>query len=63
MYNIDLAENFIASMDYEAFRRDRLRVYGVTRCLEIVSEASRHLPDELKARHLRAIVERELAKL
>jgi uncharacterized protein with HEPN domain len=26
-------------------------VYAVTRCLEIISEASRRLPDELKARH------------
>jgi uncharacterized protein with HEPN domain len=25
--------------------------YAVTRCLEIISEASRRLPDELKARH------------
>jgi ribonuclease HepT-like protein len=27
--------------------------YAVTRCLEIISEASRRLPDELKARHPR----------
>jgi uncharacterized protein with HEPN domain len=26
-------------------------VYAVTRCLEIISEASRRLPDDLKARH------------
>lgn len=26
-------------------------VYAVTRCLEIISEASRRLPDALKARH------------
>lgn len=26
-------------------------MYAVTRCLEIISEASRRLPDELKARH------------
>ncbi len=31
--------------------RDELRVYGVTRCLEIISEASRRLPQELKHRH------------
>ena len=27
------------------------RVYGVIRCLEIISEASRRLPDNIKARH------------
>ncbi len=49
--NIGLAESFMAGLDYEAFHRDRLRVYGVIRCLEIISEASRRLPDELKARY------------
>jgi uncharacterized protein with HEPN domain len=28
-----------------------MRVYAVTRSLEIISEASRRLPEELKARH------------
>jgi len=51
LHNIGLAESFMAGLDYDAFHRDRLRVYGVTRCLEIISEASRRLPDELKARH------------
>ena len=51
LHNMDLAESFMAGLDYEAFHGDRLRVYGVTRCLEIISEASRRLPDEVKARH------------
>jgi uncharacterized protein with HEPN domain len=51
LHNIDLAESFMASLDYDAFHQDRLRVYGVTRCLEIISEASRRLPDDMKARH------------
>jgi uncharacterized protein with HEPN domain len=37
-----------------------LRRYAVTRCLEIISEASRRLPDELKARHP-AIAWRDMA--
>jgi uncharacterized protein with HEPN domain len=49
--NIRLAERFAANLDSVAFCADTLRVYGVTRCLEIISEASRRLPDELKARH------------
>lgn len=51
LHNIDLAESFMAGLEYDAFHRDRLRVYGVVRCLEIISEASRRLPDEMKARH------------
>jgi uncharacterized protein with HEPN domain len=50
-YHIGLAEGFIVGMNYEAFKDDNLRLYAVTRCLEIISEASRRLPDDLKARH------------
>ena len=51
LYHIDLAQRFAAGMDHEAFRDDLVRFYAVTRCLEIISEASRRLPDEMKARH------------
>jgi len=50
-HHIQLAIRFAAGMDYEAFRNDTRTVFAVIRCLEIVSEASRRLPDELKARH------------
>lgn len=30
---------------------DPMRLRAVTRCLEVISEASRHLPPELKERH------------
>lgn len=36
---------------FEAFRADRKTVYAVVRALEIISEASRRLPDELFRRH------------
>src|ERR1700720_4262869 len=49
--HIDLAVQFTAGFDYEAFVADPRTVYAVTRCLEIISEASRRLPDDLKARH------------
>ena len=50
-HHIDLALSFAAGFDYEAFVADPRTVYAVTRCLEIISEASRRLPDDLKARH------------
>jgi uncharacterized protein with HEPN domain len=49
--NINLALSFIAELSLDQFLADRRSVYAVTRCLEIISEASRRLPDELKARH------------
>jgi uncharacterized protein with HEPN domain len=50
-HHIDLAANFVVGFDYDTFRADPRTVYAVTRCLEIISEASRRLPDELKTRH------------
>lgn len=43
-YHIDLAGQFVAGLDYESFNEDLRTVYAVTRCLEIISEASRRLP-------------------
>ena len=50
-HHIALAEHFVAGMSYEAFTDSTLHLYAVTRCLEIISEASRRLPDALKERH------------
>ena len=50
-YHIDLATEFVAGFDPDTFKSDLRSVYAVTRCLEIISEASRRLPDDLKARH------------
>jgi uncharacterized protein with HEPN domain len=51
LHHIDLATNFSAGFDRASFSHDIKTVYAVTRCLEIISEASRRLPDDLKARH------------
>src|ERR1700736_3328150 len=49
--NIQLARKFVAGLSFNEFQVDRRTVYAVVRCLEIISEASRRLPTELKARH------------
>ena len=51
LHNIQLATDFTEGISYEAFLADVRTVYAVTRCLEIISEASRRLPKQLKARH------------
>ena len=50
-HHIVLAQTFAEGMSYDALRDDLRTTYAVTRCLEIISEASRRLPDELKTRH------------
>ncbi len=47
LHHIDLAANFSAGFDRASFTRDIKTVYAVTRCLEIISEASRRLPSPL----------------
>ena len=51
LHHIDLAAHFAAGFDYERFRQDVRTVYAVTRCLEIISEASRRLSEAMKSRH------------
>ena len=50
-HNIYLAQRFVRGLSYEQFSEDELYFYAVTRCLEIISEASRRVPEEIKARH------------
>jgi uncharacterized protein with HEPN domain len=50
-HHIAMAQGFVAGMSYDTFRDDLRTTYAVIRCLEIISEASRRLPDDLKARH------------
>ena len=41
----------MAGLNRAAFYADTRTIFAVTRCLEIISEASRRLPEELKARN------------
>ena len=50
-HHIAMANGFVGGVGYDDFKDDNLRLYAVVRCLEIISEASRRLPDALKARH------------
>ncbi len=48
--HIVLARGWTAGLTPEEFTEDRKTFYAVTRCLEIISEASRRLPADMKAR-------------
>jgi uncharacterized protein with HEPN domain len=50
-HHVAMAQGFDAGMNYEAFKDDNLHLHAGTRRLEIITEASRRLPKELKARH------------
>jgi len=48
--NIDAALAFVEGQSLEQFVADQKTVYAVVRALEIISEASRHVPDAIKQR-------------
>ena len=50
-YFIDLIGNFLEGYDYQRFAGDLRTFHAVTRCLEIISEASRRVPEGMKARY------------
>jgi uncharacterized protein with HEPN domain len=49
--NIRLAEQFAAGVSVEALKADRRTFHALTRCLEIICEAARRLPQILRIRH------------
>jgi uncharacterized protein with HEPN domain len=49
--NIILAQNFVEGLELKDFQNDVKAFYATTRCLEIISEASRRLSADLKSRH------------
>jgi uncharacterized protein with HEPN domain len=49
--HIEMAEQFTQGYSYENVRDDERTLFAVIRCLEIISEASRRLSDQLKTRH------------
>jgi uncharacterized protein with HEPN domain len=49
--NIAAIREFTLGMDPARMAADRRTLYAVVRALEIISEATRRLPEELKTRH------------
>lgn len=49
--SIELVQQRTAAIDLAIFKSDRFLQLAVERSLEIISEATRHIPDDWKARH------------
>lgn len=45
---VDSVEEFVAGMDFEAFQADDKTTSAVIRKFEIIGEATKHLPDEIR---------------
>jgi len=49
--NAAAACEFVGGMDAEAFAADRKTLYAVLRALEVIGEAAKRVPPEVRARH------------
>lgn len=49
--NMEFAEDFVKGMDYEEFISDKKTNYAVTRCIEIMGEAAKHVPEGIRKKH------------
>ena len=46
--NMERAERFVEGKDYEDFVKDEMINFAVIRCIEIIGEAAKHIPEELR---------------
>jgi uncharacterized protein with HEPN domain len=49
--NIKTAEDFVEGMSYEEFISDKKTHFAVIRCLEVMGEAIKQIPGELREKH------------
>jgi uncharacterized protein with HEPN domain len=48
---MEAAQWFVQGMDEATFRTDQKTIYAVTRAFEIIGEAAKHIPDEVRNWH------------
>ena len=44
-------QSFVRNMDYEAFKNDDKTAYAVIRALEVIGEATKHVPDNVRQKY------------
>ena len=49
--SVTLIEEFTANMDFSSFSEDFKTQYAVVRCFEIMGEAAKRIPDEIRFAH------------
>ena len=46
--HMNYAEEFIRDMTFDEFKSDKKTVLSVTKCIEVVGEATKHIPDQIR---------------
>ena len=45
------AEDFIKNLTFEEFAKDKKTILSVTKCIEVVGEATKHIPDAIRDKY------------
>ncbi len=45
------AQHFVEGIDFEEFAKDEKTVFAVVRALEIIGEAAKHIPEEVRIKY------------
>jgi uncharacterized protein with HEPN domain len=48
---IELIERYVEDMEFDRFKKDRKTIDAVVRNFEIVGEASKYIPDDVKSKY------------
>ena len=48
---VERIRGYVSSLDFEEFSNDQLTIDAVLRNIEIIGEASRHVPDEIREKY------------
>ena len=49
--NMERAKDFIKEMNYDEFVKDTKTNFAVLRCLEIIGEATKHIPEQIRQKY------------
>ena len=49
--HMNYAEEFIKNLTFEEFANDKKTVLSVTKCIEVVGEATKHIPDSIREKY------------
>ena len=49
--HMNYAEEFIRDKTFDEFKSDKKTVLSVTNCIEVVVEATKHIPDQIRERY------------
>ncbi len=49
--HMNYAEEFIKNLTFEEFVNDKKTVLSVTKCIEVVGEATKHIPDSIRKKY------------